>query len=81
MNWQAIPQQGEWETVDSLGKDLSAILFCPVRYCAVHYDKAVYECQHSIIFPKFAVQGAQSSGDWSDIIHRHNEYILLNIGQ
>jgi hypothetical protein len=73
MLWEAIPQQGDFEKVDELGRDLSAILHCPVRYCAAHYEKSVFECKHSIVFPKFAVQGAQESGDWSQIMQRHLE--------
>jgi hypothetical protein len=72
-DWTPIPQNGDWELVDSLGKDLSAILHCQVRYCSAAYDKPVYECGCSKIFPKFAVQAAQTSGDWSAIMQRHNE--------
>lgn len=78
MDWQPIPQQGEWEIVDSLGKDLSAILFCPVRYCESHYAKPLYECEHSISFPKFAVQIAQNTGEWHDIIQRHKDGLKLH---
>ena len=73
MNWEIIPQQGDFETVDSLGKDLSAILNCPVRYCEAHYSKPIFECSHSVAFPKFAVQIAQNTGEWHDIISRHRE--------
>ncbi len=76
MDWNMINQQGDWEVVDSLGRDLSAILHCPVRYCASHYDKNVYECSHSIVFPKFAVQGAQESGDWSQIMEHHHDSLV-----
>lgn len=75
MDWNAIQHQGDWELVDSLGRDLSAILHCPVRYCAVHYDKPIYECRHLVAFPKFAVQIAQETGDWSQIMQRHAEEI------
>ena len=75
MEWTSVSQQGEWDKVDSLGKDLSAILFCPVRFCAYHYDKPVWECKHLVVFPKFAVQAAQDSGDWSQVMQHHRESI------
>jgi len=76
MSWEPIPQQGDWEEVDSLGRYLSAILFCPVRYCSAAYEKPVYECSHRCPFPKYAVKIAQNTGDWHEIIERHKEAIL-----
>lgn len=73
MSWQQKGEYGEFEIVDRLGKDLSAILHCPVRYLAYHYEKPVFECRHQINFPRFAVQSAQDSGDWMAIIQRHRE--------
>lgn len=71
MLWQAIPQQGDFEVVDLLGKDLSAILHCPVRYCGAIYEKPIFECGCSKVFPKFAVQADQNSGDWKFIMDSH----------
>jgi hypothetical protein len=73
MSWQQKGEHGEFEDVDSMGKDLSAILFCPVRYLAYHYEKPVFECKCGISFPRFAVQAAHDSGDWMQIIQRHRE--------
>ena len=75
MSWQFNNQQGEWELVDSLGKDLSAILHCPVRYCAWQYDKPIFETADGKVYPKFAVQAAQDSGDWSQVMQHHKESI------
>jgi hypothetical protein len=73
MDWTPVPQTGDWEVVDRLGRDLSAILHCPVRFCAYQYDKPVFECKCLKNFPKFSVLAAQESGDWSLIMERHNE--------
>jgi len=73
MDWNMVNQQGDWEILDSMGQDLSAILSCPVRYCAYQYEKPLFECKCNKIFPRFAVESAQSSGDWSDIIQHHKE--------
>jgi hypothetical protein len=75
MEWDFIPQQGDFEVVDSLGKDLSAILNCPVRYLEAHVAKPMFQCACSKIFPKFAVQAAQNTGEWHDIIIRHKENV------
>lgn len=72
MGWTQI-NQGADEELLSLGCDLSAILFCPVRYCESHYNKPIFECHCEKIFPRFAVKSAQESGDWSMIIKRHRE--------
>lgn len=69
--WQPINSQGDFEVVDSLGSDLSAILHCPVRFCSYQYDKPLFECKCGLTFLKFAVEGCQSSGDWGMIIQRH----------
>ncbi|MFA5299105.1 MAG: hypothetical protein WC389_12935 [Lutibacter sp.] len=71
--WQQKGDFGEFDVVDSLGRDLSSILNCPIRYCAWQYEKPVFECRCNITFPKFAVEVSQRSGDWLDIIKRHRE--------
>lgn len=75
MKWTMVNNQGDYEMVDSLGKDLSAILFCPVRYCAYQYEKPLFECKCGKVFPKFAVQIAQETGDWGQIMERHKENV------
>ena len=73
MDWQPYSQEGNLEELDRLGANLSSILHCPVRYCAGVYAKPVFECGCSMIFPRFAVQAAQDTGDWTQIIKHHRE--------
>jgi len=75
MGWTPMEQEGQEELIDSLGKDLSAILFCPVRYCETHYSKNIFECKHSIPFPKYMVQICQETGEWHEIIQRHKDAV------
>jgi hypothetical protein len=65
--------QGE---IESLGAELSIRVGCSIRYCASIYAKPVFECNHRVSFPLFALQGARSTGDWSDIIKRHKEFAV-----
>lgn len=78
MSFSPVFQQGSSEELDSMGKDLSAILHCPVRYLGAIYDHPGFECSHMIPFPEFAVKYAHDSGDWSQIMHRHSEWIKGN---
>lgn len=61
--------------IDSLGAELNRRLDCGIRYCAAGYNKPIFECEHNIPFPLFAVKGAKDSGDWTHIIKRHKEAI------
>jgi hypothetical protein len=73
MSWTPIPQDSDAERLDKLGRNLSIILACPVRYCESHYMKPLFECGCGKSFPRFSVQAAQENKDWSQIIERHNE--------
>ncbi len=61
------------------GKALFEHLNCPVHYPA--FGKRLFECRCGIIFPRFVVQGAVESGDWSLILKQHTEgYKPTDIG-
>ena len=63
--------------VETLGLELSGQVQCTVRFCGEHWKKPVFECWHGVTWPMFALQGAQESGDWSHIIQRHQEALVM----
>jgi hypothetical protein len=59
---------------DNLGKELSTHLSCAVRLAPYSNNaKPIFECKHNIPFAMFVVKGAVSTGNWSEIIKRHQE--------
>lgn len=71
-SWGAFVQGGEqFELLDRMGAELSKHIGCPVHYPA--YNKRLFECHCLIPFPVFAVEGAYTTGDWSQIVERHQQ--------
>jgi hypothetical protein len=77
MSWEYHNNNLLQQEVDILGLELSNHIHCAVRYPV--YDKHIFEChcvnenREGITFPVFAVAGAHESGDWAEIIKRHEE--------
>lgn len=69
--WNPTMQQGESYEVDQLGRELSKQLHCTVRYG--NFNKPMFECWHHVTFAAFVVRGAIMSGNWSDIIKKHDD--------
>lgn len=53
-------QQGTTNNIDMLGRKLSLVIDCPVKWPG--YDKNMFVCNCGITFPVFRLQG---SDDWS----------------
>lgn len=72
MVWGSYLQGGnaDWELLERLGSQLSLRIDCAVHYPA--YDKRLFECKHTT-FPRFAIESANSSSDWSAVIKHHKE--------
>ena len=70
MNWGYYMQGYKSRELDKIGSQLSIQLNCPVHYPA--YEKRLFECKCGITFPYFAVENAVESGDWAQIMNRHN---------
>jgi len=67
MTWGAYVQSGNLDEIDSLGKELSLKLDCPVHYPA--HNKNLFECRCGVIFPLYVVKGE----NWQEIIRKHIE--------
>jgi hypothetical protein len=70
MSWGSYIQGGEsFEQVDKAGLALSNHIGCPIHYPA--YNKRLFECKCSIVFPVWQVEAAMKSKDWSviDMLH------------
>ena len=71
-SWGAFVQSGEnFEMLESMGAELSKRIGCPVHYPA--YNKRLFECRCLIPFPMFAVENAYRTGNWKQIIERHDQ--------
>ena len=69
-NWGSYVQGGQdWELLETVGIQLNNHISCGVHYPA--YDKRLFECHCGIIFPRWAVEAAINSADWSDIDKLH----------
>jgi len=53
-------QEGSFAGVDRLGKKLSMVIGCPVRWLG--RDRNIFVCAHNI---SFSINKLTSSGDWS----------------
>jgi hypothetical protein len=75
-NWGAYMQQGNLEELNKCGGELSIKIKCPVHYPA--FNKPYFECKCNVVFPDYAIKGALSTGNWSDIINKHEIERNLN---
>jgi len=70
-SWGIYVQSGDFQEIDSLGRQLSIVLDCPCHYPA--WNKKLYECHCNITFPYYMVKAAYDSGDWSTILRVHKD--------
>lgn len=65
--------------LEACGAELAKHINCSCHYPA--YGKRLFECHCGVVFPRFAVEGALNSGDWSLIDKQHAEgYKPVDIG-
>ena len=65
--------QGNWgnRELETAGSTLSVRLDCPVHYPA--FGKRLFECRCGVLFPRFVVDAALRTGDWSVVLKEHAE--------
>lgn len=63
-------QQGNFNDVDSLGKKLSLVLGCPVRWTG--HERNVFVCSHDIAFPLHRLKGLD---DWTQVKAEHDKVV------
>ena len=63
-SWGIYVQEGGYQEIDSLGRQLSLVLNCPCRA----WNKKLFECHCNITYPYYMVKAAYDSGDWSTIL-------------
>lgn len=68
---QRFAQTGVNNDIDEMGKDLSVIIGCCVRFSP--YGKPAFECEHMVSFPLFAIKPAWQTNKWYDIYRKHED--------